>query len=122
MGTTVLAEPGLGGFRSPGTDAYTIASAAAAHYIPIQPLTPRRASVEDAYLKPRRQSDLAREVVIRIHMIPRWWRVFKLATEFNQFGQAVEFMPRLFTFGHLSRPVSHPIASSFLPTSGGIRE
>jgi ABC-2 type transport system ATP-binding protein len=45
MGATVLAEPGHG-LSVTGMDACTIASAAAAHYIPIQQLTPRRASVE----------------------------------------------------------------------------
>jgi ABC-2 type transport system ATP-binding protein len=40
MGATVLAEPGHG-LSVTGMDACTIASAAAAHYIPIQELTPR---------------------------------------------------------------------------------
>ena len=39
MGATVLAEPGHG-LSVTGMDACTIASAAAAHYIPIQELTP----------------------------------------------------------------------------------
>jgi hypothetical protein len=39
MGATVLAEPGHG-LLVTGMDASTIASAAAAHYIPIQQLTP----------------------------------------------------------------------------------
>ena len=42
MGATVLAEPGHG-LLVTGMDAYRIASAAAAHYIPIQELTFRRA-------------------------------------------------------------------------------
>lgn len=48
MGATVLAEPGHG-LSVTGLDACTIASAAAAHYIPIQELTPRRTSPEDAH-------------------------------------------------------------------------
>ena len=40
IGATVLAEPG-GGLSVTGMDAWRIASAAAAHYIPIQELTPR---------------------------------------------------------------------------------
>jgi hypothetical protein len=40
MGATVLAEP-CHGLSVTGMDAYLIASAAAAHYIPIQELTPR---------------------------------------------------------------------------------
>ncbi len=43
MGATVLAEPG-GGLSVAGLDAWTIASAAAACYIPIQELTPRNVS------------------------------------------------------------------------------
>jgi ABC-2 type transport system ATP-binding protein len=50
MGATVLAEPGHG-LSVIGMDACTIASAAAAHYIPIQELTPRSASREVAYLE-----------------------------------------------------------------------
>ena len=50
MGATVLTEPG-GGLSITGMDAWRIASAAAAHYIPIQELTPRRASLEDLYLE-----------------------------------------------------------------------
>ncbi|MGH3774212.1 MAG: hypothetical protein ACRDRR_00515 [Pseudonocardiaceae bacterium] len=46
MGATVLAEPG-GGLSVTGMDACRIAAAAAAHYIPIQELTPRSASPED---------------------------------------------------------------------------
>ncbi|MDT7597238.1 MAG: type transport system ATP-binding protein [Pseudonocardiales bacterium] len=46
MGATVLAEPG-GGLSVTGLDAWRIASAAAAHHIPIQELTPRSASPED---------------------------------------------------------------------------
>jgi hypothetical protein len=42
MGATVLAEPG-DGLSVTGMDAYRVASAAAAHYIPIQELTSRRA-------------------------------------------------------------------------------
>jgi ABC-2 type transport system ATP-binding protein len=48
MGATVLPEPG-GGLSVTGMDAWRIASAAAAHYIPIQELTPRNASLEDFY-------------------------------------------------------------------------
>jgi hypothetical protein len=40
MGARVLAEP-CGGLSVAGLDACKIASAAAAHYIPIQELTPR---------------------------------------------------------------------------------
>ncbi|MGH3781508.1 MAG: hypothetical protein ACRDRO_12995 [Pseudonocardiaceae bacterium] len=40
MGATVRAEPG-GGLLVTGMDAWRIASAAAAHYIPIQELIPR---------------------------------------------------------------------------------
>jgi ABC-2 type transport system ATP-binding protein len=47
MGATVLAEPGHG-LSVTGMDACKIASVAAAHYIPIQELRPRSASVEDA--------------------------------------------------------------------------
>ncbi|MGH3901342.1 MAG: ABC transporter ATP-binding protein [Pseudonocardiaceae bacterium] len=50
MGATVLAEPS-GGLSVAGLEAWRIASAAAAHYIPIQELTPRSASLEDAYLE-----------------------------------------------------------------------
>jgi ABC-2 type transport system ATP-binding protein len=50
MGATVLPEPG-GGLSVTGMDAWRIASAAAAHYIPIQELTPRNASLEEFYLK-----------------------------------------------------------------------
>jgi ABC-2 type transport system ATP-binding protein len=46
MGATVLAEPD-GGLSVTGMDAWRIASAAATHYIPIQELTPRSASLED---------------------------------------------------------------------------
>ncbi len=42
MGATVIAEPGRG-LSGTGMDACRIASAAAAHYIPIQELTPRAA-------------------------------------------------------------------------------
>jgi ABC-2 type transport system ATP-binding protein len=49
MGATVLAEPG-GGLSVTGMDAWRIASAAAAHYIPIQELTPRSLSLEDSHL------------------------------------------------------------------------
>jgi ABC-2 type transport system ATP-binding protein len=41
MGATVLTEPGHG-LSVTGMDACRIASVAAAHYIPIQELTPRR--------------------------------------------------------------------------------
>lgn len=50
MGATVHSEAGHG-LSVTGMDACTIASAAAAHYIPIQQLTPRTASVEGAHLK-----------------------------------------------------------------------
>jgi len=46
MGATVLAEPG-GGLSVTGMAAWRIAAAAAAHYIPIQELTPRNASLAD---------------------------------------------------------------------------
>lgn len=45
-GATVLAEPG-GGLSVVGMESWRIASVAAAHYIPIQELTPRNASLED---------------------------------------------------------------------------
>lgn len=48
MGATVRAEPG-GGLLVTGMDAWRIASAAAAHYIPIQELTPRYGSLEDTW-------------------------------------------------------------------------
>jgi hypothetical protein len=48
MGATVRAEPG-GGLLVTGLDAWRIASAAAAHYIPIQELTPRYRSLEDPW-------------------------------------------------------------------------
>ncbi len=47
MGATVLAEPG-GGLSVTGVDAWRIASAAAAHYIPIQEMTPRSAPLDDS--------------------------------------------------------------------------
>lgn len=50
MGATVHAEPN-GGLSVIGMEAWRIASAAAAHYIPIQELTPRSASLEEAYLQ-----------------------------------------------------------------------
>ena len=50
MGATVLAEPGHG-LSVTGMDACTIASAAAAHYIPIQELTPCSASPENTDLQ-----------------------------------------------------------------------
>src|SRR5918998_2686122 len=50
MGATVLAEPG-GGLSVTGMEAWRIASAAAAHYIPIQELTPRSMSLEEPYLQ-----------------------------------------------------------------------
>jgi|SRR5438270_11962222 ABC-2 type transport system ATP-binding protein len=49
MGATVLAEP-CGGLSVTGMDAWRIASAAAAHHIPIQELTPRSASIDASYL------------------------------------------------------------------------
>ncbi|MGH3613901.1 MAG: hypothetical protein ACRDRK_15195 [Pseudonocardia sp.] len=49
MGATVLAEPGHG-LSVTGMDAWRIASAAAANYIPILELTPRSGSRADAYL------------------------------------------------------------------------
>jgi ABC-2 type transport system ATP-binding protein len=48
MGATVRAESG-GGLLVTGMDAWRIASAAAAHYIPIQELTPRCGSLEDIW-------------------------------------------------------------------------
>ncbi|MGH3788283.1 MAG: ABC transporter ATP-binding protein [Pseudonocardiaceae bacterium] len=48
MGATVRAEYG-GGLSVMGMEAWRIASAAAAHYIPIQELTPRCTSLEDFY-------------------------------------------------------------------------
>lgn len=48
MGATVRVEPG-GGLLVTGLDAWRIASAAAAHYIPIQELTPRYRSLEDTW-------------------------------------------------------------------------
>jgi ABC-2 type transport system ATP-binding protein len=45
-GAAVLAEPG-GGLSVIGMESWRIASIAAAHYIPIQELTPRNASLED---------------------------------------------------------------------------
>jgi ABC-2 type transport system ATP-binding protein len=50
MGATVLAEPS-GGLSVTGMDACRIASAAAARYIPIQELTPRITSLQDAHLE-----------------------------------------------------------------------
>jgi hypothetical protein len=50
MGATVLAEPGHG-LSVTGMDASKIASAAAAHYIPIQELTPRSTLPEDTHLE-----------------------------------------------------------------------
>ncbi|PZS15567.1 MAG: hypothetical protein DLM60_16920 [Pseudonocardiales bacterium] len=50
MGATVLTESGHG-LSVTGMDPCTIASTAAAHYIPIQQLTPRTAPAQDAYLK-----------------------------------------------------------------------
>ena len=49
-GATVRAEPSHG-LSVTGVDACTIASAAAAHYIPIQQLTPRTASEDQTYPK-----------------------------------------------------------------------
>lgn len=48
MGATVRAEPG-GGLLVIGMDAWRIAAAAAANYIPIQELTPRYGSLEDTW-------------------------------------------------------------------------
>lgn len=48
LGSTVRAESGRGLWVT-GMDSCTIASAAAAHYIPIQELTPRKTSLEDPY-------------------------------------------------------------------------
>jgi ABC-2 type transport system ATP-binding protein len=48
LGATVRAEPDRGLWVT-GMDACRIASAAAAYYIPIQELTPRRTSLEGAY-------------------------------------------------------------------------
>ncbi|MEO7196829.1 MAG: ATP-binding cassette domain-containing protein [Pseudonocardiaceae bacterium] len=48
MGATVRAEPG-GGLLVTGMDAWRIASAAAAHYIPIQELTPRYGSTQPVF-------------------------------------------------------------------------
>ena len=45
MGATVLAEPS-GGLSVTGMDAWKIASTAAAHYIPIQELTPRSSPLD----------------------------------------------------------------------------
>ncbi len=50
MGATVVAEPG-GGLSVTGMEAWRIASAAAAHYMPLQELTPRTVSPEDSYLE-----------------------------------------------------------------------
>lgn len=55
MGATVRAESGHG-LSVTGMDACTIASAAAAHYIPIQQLTHRRASVKESSSRPTRMS------------------------------------------------------------------
>jgi ABC-2 type transport system ATP-binding protein len=49
MGAMVLPEPG-GGLSVTGMEAWMIASAAAEHYIPIQELTPRDASLDNFYL------------------------------------------------------------------------
>jgi ABC-2 type transport system ATP-binding protein len=49
-GATVRAEPSHG-LSVTGVDACTIVSAAAAHYIPIQQLTPRTASEDQTYPK-----------------------------------------------------------------------
>ena len=49
MGATVLTAPG-GGLSVTGMEAWKIAAAAAEHYIPIQELTPRDASLENFYL------------------------------------------------------------------------
>jgi ABC-2 type transport system ATP-binding protein len=49
MGAMVLPEPD-GGLSITGMDSWRIASVAAAHYIPIQELTPRSASLEEGML------------------------------------------------------------------------
>lgn len=51
MGATVLAEPS-GGLSVTGMDAWKIAAAAAAHYIPIQELTPRSAPLDNTRPEP----------------------------------------------------------------------
>jgi ABC-2 type transport system ATP-binding protein len=48
LGATVRAESGRGLWVT-GMDSCSIASAAAAHYIPIQELTPRKRSLENSY-------------------------------------------------------------------------
>ena len=56
MGATVLPEPG-GGLSVTGMEAWRIAAAAADHYIPIQELTPRDASLENFYLDTVKRAD-----------------------------------------------------------------
>ena len=56
MGATVLPEPG-GGLSVTGMEAWRIAAAAAEHYIPIQELTPRDASLENFYLDTVKRAD-----------------------------------------------------------------
>ena len=56
MGATVLPEPG-GGLSVTGMEAWKIAAAAAEHYIPIQALTPRDASLENFYLDTVKRAD-----------------------------------------------------------------
>jgi hypothetical protein len=58
MGATVRTESGHG-LSVTGMDACTIASAAAAYYIPIQQLTLRRASVKESSSRPIRMSSHA---------------------------------------------------------------
>jgi ABC-2 type transport system ATP-binding protein len=55
MGAVVLREPG-GGLSVTGMEAWKIAAAAAEHYIPIQELTPRDASLENFYLDAARRA------------------------------------------------------------------
>jgi ABC-2 type transport system ATP-binding protein len=56
MGALVLPEPG-GGLSVIGMEAWRIATAAAEHYIPIQELTPRDASLENFYLDAVKRAD-----------------------------------------------------------------
>jgi hypothetical protein len=59
MGATVLADSGRGLWVT-GMDACKIASAAAAHYIPIQELTPCSASPEDPNVNYENEADSSR--------------------------------------------------------------
>jgi ABC-2 type transport system ATP-binding protein len=56
MGAMVLPQPG-GGLSVTGMEAWRIASAAAEHYIPIQELTPRDASLENFYFDVVKRAD-----------------------------------------------------------------